>query len=450
MKTKDFFALPQLKAVLCLSVVAAAMTLPAATSAQTSLTAEQQAFKERREQEFEAFQLRRIQQFAAFKARYNAELAAFRTDLLEKWGEVEVSDKDTVVVYPEPEIKTVVDYEAKKIVVSVLHDANATVDQTKVVAALEKLKSVEPEDSNGQAVNILKSYAANDTFDDLDKLVQNADVEVAQPEITDADIEAENQAFAARQIQDEIAFQMMADRLSSPSQSVDQAITRVASQSEKSHSFSINKIKRDKNQKASELKNKRITRLTIAIKPKELQDRIAEIKPYAKQYSSVMEIPMPLIVAMIHTESSFNPLAVSHIPAYRLMQVVPTSAGIDVNEFLHSKREPLEKDYLFIAEQNVEAGSAYLHLLNNRYLTKITNPQSRLYCAIAAYNTGVGNVTRAFTDGQSTSLNSAVADQINAMQPQQVYDLLLEKLPYDETRKYLKKVRTRMDKYQNI
>ena len=365
MKTRNFFALPKLSTAICLTLVAGSVMLPAAT-AQTKLTAEQQAFKERREKDLEAFHLKRIQQFAAFKARYNAKLAAFRTDLLEKWGEVEVSDQDTVVVYPEPEIKTVVDYEAKQIVVSVLHDADAIVDQSKVVAALEKLKNVEPEDSNGQAVNILKSYAANNTFDDLDKLVQNADIEVTQPEITDEDIEAENVAFAARQIKDEIAFQMMADKLSSPSSSVEQAQSRVSSQAEKSHSFSINKIKRDKENSATELKNKRITRLTIAIKPKELQERIAEVKPYAKEYSAAMDIPVPLIVAMIHTESSFNPLAVSHIPAYGLMQVVPTSAGIDINEFLHSKREPLEKDYLFIAEQNVEAGSAYLHLLNNR------------------------------------------------------------------------------------
>lgn len=449
MKTRNFFALPKLSTAICLTLVAGSVMLPAAT-AQTKLTAEQQAFKERREKDLEAFHLKRIQQFAAFKARYNAKLAAFRTDLLEKWGEVEVSDQDTVVVYPEPEIKTVVDYEAKQIVVSVLHDADAIVDQSKVVAALEKLKNVEPEDSNGQAVNILKSYAANNTFDDLDKLVQNADIEVTQPEITDEDIEAENVAFAARQIKDEIAFQMMADKLSSPSSSVEQAQSRVSSQAEKSHSFSINKIKRDKENSATELKNKRITRLTIAIKPKELQERIAEVKPYAKEYSAAMDIPVPLIVAMIHTESSFNPLAVSHIPAYGLMQVVPTSAGIDINEFLHSKREPLEKDYLFIAEQNVEAGSAYLHLLNNRYLKKIANPTSRLYCAIAAYNTGVGNVTRAFTDGQSTNLSNSVVDEINAMQPQQVYELLLEKLPYEETRKYLEKVRTRMDKYQNI
>ena len=145
-----------------------------------------------------------------------------------------------------------------------------------------------------------------------------------------------------------------------------------------------------------------------------------------------MDVPAPLIVAMIHTESSFNPLAVSHIPAYGLMQVVPTSAGIDVNEFLHSKREPLEKDYLFIADQNVEAGSAYLHLLNNRYLAKITDPQTRLYCAIAAYNTGVGNVTKAFTDGRTTRMSDSVAAEINAMAPQQAYELLLTKLPYEE------------------
>ncbi|GGF64675.1 hypothetical protein GCM10011338_16340 [Alteromonas lipolytica] len=418
-------------------------------AAQTKLTAEQQAFKERRQKELDAFQLKRMQQFAQFKARYNAKLESFRAKLLEQWGEVDVSDEDTVVVYPEPEVKTVVDYEEKKIVVSVLHDANATLDKERVVKALEQLKSVEPEDGKGEAINILKSYAANDTFDDLDKLVNNAEIVIEQPEITEEDLEAENQAFESRQQQDAMAFDMMADKLSSPA-GADKVQSKVLSQSEKSHSISINKVNRDRSRNADALKNKRITRLTIAIKPKELQDRIAEVTPYAKQYSAALEIPVPLIVAMIHTESSFNPLAVSHIPAYGLMQVVPTSAGIDVNEFLHSKREPLKKDYLFIADQNVEAGSAYLHLLNNRYLAKISNPQTRLYCAIAAYNTGVGNVTRAFTSGQTTKMSDSVAAEINAMEPQQAYELLLEKLPYEETRKYLKKVRTRMDKYRNI
>ena len=55
------------------------------TEAQSALTAQQQAFKERRQQEFEAFQLQHMQKFAAFKAKRNAELAAFRQRILEQW-----------------------------------------------------------------------------------------------------------------------------------------------------------------------------------------------------------------------------------------------------------------------------------------------------------------------------------------------------------------------------
>lgn len=450
MKTRIFFVRQQLSKWVCLTLLLGACTLSAATTAQTELTAKQQAFKERRQKELETFQLQRIQKFAAFKAKYNAELAAFRGNLLEKWGEVDVSDKDTVVVYPKPEVKTVVDYEQKKIVVSVLHDASAALDKVQVVEALENLKSVAPDGENGNAVNILKSYAAEGTFDDIETLVNNAVIEVAQPEITDEDIASENAAFAQRQIQDKMALQMMADKLTSESSVMNSVQSKILSQSEKSHSFTINKIEKKKDSAAKSLKSKRITRLTIAIKPKELRQRIAEVKPYAKQFSEKMNIPVPLIIAMIHTESSFNPLAVSHIPAYGLMQVVPMSAGIDINEFLYDKREPLEKEYLFVAKQNVEAGSTYLHLLNNRYLKKISNPLSRLYCTIAAYNTGVGNVVRAFTKGKSTRLSDDLAIQVNAMQPQEVFELLLGNLPYEETRKYMKKVRSRMEKYQNI
>ena len=42
-----------------------------------------------------------------------------------------------------------------------------------------------------------------------------------------------------------------------------------------------------------------------------------------------------------------------------------------------------------------------------------------------------------------------IRDRINAMSPQEVYDHLLINLPYEETRRYLKKVVARMDKYTN-
>ena len=73
-----------------------------------------------------------------------------------------------------------------------------------------------------------------------------------------------------------------------------------------------------------------------------------------------------------------------------------------------------------------------------------------MYCAIAAYNTGVGNVAKAFNNGQSVGMSDAVVAKINAMSPDAVYDFLKVNLPYEETRRYLVKVKSRMEKYQNI
>ena len=102
---------------------------------------------------------------------------------------------------------------------------------------------------------------------------------------------------------------------------------------------------------------------------------------------------------------------------------------------------------LFQANKNIEAGAAYLHILYNRYLRKIDNPQSRLYCAIAAYNTDSGNVAKTFNTDGSRNVTKA-AKIINTLTPDEVYAKLLSSLPYEETRKYLKKVSSRRTIYE--
>jgi membrane-bound lytic murein transglycosylase C len=92
-------------------------------------------------------------------------------------------------------------------------------------------------------------------------------------------------------------------------------------------------------------------------------------------------------------------------------------------------------------------GSAYLHILYYKYLKHIKDPQSRLYCTIAAYNTGAGNVARAFVRTNSTYRAAAV---INKMTPQEVYAKLLRDLRYEEPKKYLQKVTKRVTLYQKI
>lgn len=158
-------------------------------------------------------------------------------------------------------------------------------------------------------------------------------------------------------------------------------------------------------------------------------------------------LPLSLIFAVMHTESSFNPKATSYVPAYGLMQIVPHTAGVDSYRYLYRVKKIPSSRYLYNSRNNIRLGSAYLHLLFYSYLRRIKNPQSRLYCAIAAYNTGAGNVAWAFTHTYDPAKAARV---INRLTPQQVYHRLLQNLRYDEPKHYLKRVTKRMQIYHKI
>ena len=171
------------------------------------------------------------------------------------------------------------------------------------------------------------------------------------------------------------------------------------------------------------------------------------ISGHVESYAQREELEQALIFAVIETESAFNPMAKSAIPAYGLMQIVPKSAGMDVTKKLFGKEQILSSSYLYNSEQNIEIGTSYLNILYYRYLRKIDNPESRLYCAIAAYNTGAGNVAKAFTGNRKLG---AAIPLINQRTPAEVYEQLRKELPYEETRKYLVKVNDRIRKYEAL
>jgi len=158
-------------------------------------------------------------------------------------------------------------------------------------------------------------------------------------------------------------------------------------------------------------------------------------------------LPPSLVYAIMETESHFNPRARSHIPAFGLMQLVPSSGGLDAYNYVYGEKLVLGPEYYFDPDQNVELGTAYLDLLLSRYLRAIEDDESRVYCAIAAYNTGAGNVARSFTGRTSVS---GAAPSINALSAQEVFDHLVVNLPYEETRNYLKKVTKAREKYRGL
>ena len=150
-----------------------------------------------------------------------------------------------------------------------------------------------------------------------------------------------------------------------------------------------------------------------------------------------------LIYGIIETESSFNPYAVSPANAYGLMQVVPATAGKDVYNLIKKRSDEPSKETLFSPEHNIDIGSAYLHILQTRYLVKVSNKLSQEYSMISAYNGGTGNVLKTFDSDRSKAM-----DKINQTSASQVYQKLRYDHPRAESQKYLEKVTKAKANYQ--
>ena len=162
--------------------------------------------------------------------------------------------------------------------------------------------------------------------------------------------------------------------------------------------------------------------------------RAQKYVPYVRKSARQYVIDESLILGIMQTESSFNPYAISYANAMGLMQVVPHTAGRDVFQMKGRGGQP-SKSYLFDPAKNIDAGVAYLWLLQNKYLDGITNPTSKRFAMISAYNSGAGAVLRVFDSDR----DAAIA-KINQMYPEQVYRILTTSHPSSQARNYLVKV----------
>ena len=175
-----------------------------------------------------------------------------------------------------------------------------------------------------------------------------------------------------------------------------------------------------------------------------LERRAQVYRPTVKEYANKFGLNEAVLLALIHTESHFNPRARSRAPAYGLMQIVPCTAGRDATKFLFGKEKQLSSSYLYNPNNNIQMGTAYIHILATRYWGDVKDPISRQYCVIAAYNGGSGNVSRAFT---GTKSRRNAIEKINTMTSDAVYRKLQNNHRLSETRKYLDKITKRTPLY---
>ena len=136
--------------------------------------------------------------------------------------------------------------------------------------------------------------------------------------------------------------------------------------------------------------------------------------------SAAYGVPEELICAVIRTESSFEPDAVSHVGAKGLMQIMDAT-----NEDICKRSGmPLEAD-IFDPNVNIERGTYYLAYLYRQF--------GSWREAVAAYNAGIGRVRGWLKDERYT------------MDGKTLYEI-----PISETRAYVNTVFEAMDKYTEL
>lgn len=198
---------------------------------------------------------------------------------------------------------------------------------------------------------------------------------------------------------------------------------------------------------ASQLKSRRsglhvIYSVTINLVANHLNKRTHKYIGLVREAASKYGIDESLILAIIQTESSFNPYAVSHADALGLMQVVQRTAGRDVFKYQGKSGMP-DRNYLFDPKSNIDTGTAYLAILQNIYLSEIKDLTSRRYAMITAYNGGAGSVLRVFSSDKNKAF-----EMINNMTPEKVYYRLNKYHPSAESRHYLYKVTSAQKNYR--
>jgi membrane-bound lytic murein transglycosylase C len=376
-----------------------------ALSAQEYQQQQMQGFSSQKE-DFKVYKKSQEEAFAAYQKEQEAAFAAYKKEVGAFWEEPKLSTKKTWVAYSkDKKTRTDVDFENEEIIVETIA-ANPEEARAKLQVALAKTITIDTQ-----------------TVQESDPLEQRL-AQIKKPE-----------GMVTTKVKPEpILAPVIFD--APPTK---KSVANYVSERTAPSNITVTPSTKVKHQNIYQVSVKMPADAMIK-KSKQYYD---DVQAQAKKRS----LPVPLVFAIMHSESSFNPRARSHIPAYGLMQIVPKTAGIDTYHFLYKQKKLVSGEYLYDSTNNITMGTAYLHILYYNYLGAIKDPDARLYCTIAAYNTGAGNIAWAFT--RTYNMKKA-APLINKMSAQQVYDKLLADLRFDEPKHYLKNVSKRMAAYHKV
>lgn len=146
-------------------------------------------------------------------------------------------------------------------------------------------------------------------------------------------------------------------------------------------------------------------KVTLNMVPNSMKIRAEKYLSLVKKYSSKYDVDPALVLALIHTESAFNPKAFSRRPdgtpmACGLMQIIPSQAGRDAHKALYGSDKIVRPEFLYNPDNNIKMGVWYVKWLKkwwSRRDKKYGNKSSSLqndYYTISSYNQGMGTILK--------------------------------------------------------
>lgn len=153
-------------------------------------------------------------------------------------------------------------------------------------------------------------------------------------------------------------------------------------------------------------------------------------------------IPSALVLAIMQTESSFDPRARSKTGACGLMQLIPGAGASAAFTYLTGSHDRVPRTSLFRPHLNIVLGIAYLELLWTRAFSMIPPGVLRAYVCVAAYNGGPNRVGRWLRGVDLPDAGFAGIDG-----PESVGSAFYVHLPWPETRRFVELVGTRWPQY---
>lgn len=148
-----------------------------------------------------------------------------------------------------------------------------------------------------------------------------------------------------------------------------------------------------------------------------------EYEEYIIDSAQVTGVDPYLVVAVIRTETKFDPDKKSRVGAIGLMQLTPITVDEAIKEGNFS---PASRDYIHDPAINIRLGSWYLARLTKRF-------KGNKVAAVAAYNAGP-TIVQKWLEKKVWDGTIENADQI----------------PYGETRHYVKRVTYLYEKYRAL